>query len=259
MIVWTRRVRTLVATVRLLRRRHELRREIAAYIRLPDRSTVSAMDPQCRIHPGKMRVNILEVAHEEVLGPRVVRRRDDLRKIDDRWSIDREQDVVRRQISVHEIAAEESDHLRHQIAVHAHHRIALQGDLFEPRRRPTLVVEYELHQQNAFVEHHRRWRPHAGIDEPIQRIRLRRLPRLLGGVAAEPAAAVHRTLGPRIANFAAFLVLDVVLEAPHRAVLVDLRREHHITAADQRDGRLFAAFDPAKDLVDHAIGEQKIE
>ena len=217
------------------------------------------MDPQGWIHRGKVRVNILEVTHEEVLGTRVVRRRDDLRKIDDRRSIDSEQDVVRRQIAVHEIAAQESDQLRHEIAVDAHHRIALESDLFEPRRRPALVVEHELHHQNAFVEHHRRWRSHAGIDEPIQRIRLGRLPRLLGRVAAELAAAVHRTLGPRIANLAAFLVLDVVLEAPRRAVLVDLRREHRVTAADHRDGRLFAALDPAKDLVDHAIGEQKIE
>ena len=241
------------------RRRHELRCQIATDVCLPDRATVDAMDRERGVHRGQVRVHVLEVAEEEVLGARVVRGRDDLRKIDDRRALGGEQDVVRRQIAVHEIVAEQCDQLDDDIGVDAHHRIGLERDLFEPWRGPPLVIEHERHEQHALVKHHRCRGAYARIDELEQRIRFGRFPRLFGRIAAELAAAVHRALGPRIANLAAFFVLDVVLEAARLAVLVDLRREHGIAAADHRDGRFFAALDPAEDLVDHAIGQQRIE
>ena len=261
-VVRARRERTLVAAWSWQwgrQRRHELRREITTHVRLPDRATVDAVHAKRGIHRREVRVEVREVAQKVELGPGVVRGRDDLRKIDDSRPVDREQHVVGRQIAVDEIAAEQGDQLCDEIAIHAHHRLALERDLLEPRRRPALGVEHERHEEHALVEHHRLRRAHAGIDEAIQRVGLGRLPGLLGGISTELATAVHGALGPRVANLAAFLVLDVVLEAASVAVLVDLGREDQVAAADHRDGRFLAALDPAKYLVDHAIVEQRVE
>ena len=110
-----------------------------------------------------------------------------------------------------------------QVGVDADRRIALDRDVDQPRRGPALGVAHEVHEQHALVEHHGLRHADPAAHELVERVRLGGLPRLLGGVAPEPAAAVDRALGAAVADLAALLVVRVVLEAARRAVLVDLR------------------------------------
>jgi len=160
---------------------------------------------------------------------------------------------------VDEVAAEHHDHLLAQIEEDPAGRRRVEGDIDQPRRRPAVVADHQLHQQHALVEHHRPRHAHARGEEPRQRRLLGALPGVLGRVPPEAAAAVDRALRARVAGLAALLVLDVVLEAARRAVLVDLRRDDDAVAPDQRDVGFLAALQPAENLVDDAIGDQDVE
>jgi hypothetical protein len=117
-IVRTRALAVAVPPAAILRRRrrclagrHEVGRQLAADVRTPDLPGVVARRPERGIDRLEEAPHVLEIAVEERLGLAVVRRADDLREVDDDRTVRPQEHVVRREISVDEVASEHPDHL----------------------------------------------------------------------------------------------------------------------------------------------------
>ena len=188
-----------------------------------------------------------------------MRRGDDLREVDDDRPHRAPEHVVRRQVSVDEIAREDAYELRHHVVVRGVRLPDGEIGVDEPPRRVAVGVEHELHQEDAVEVEHGRRHPDVGRVELVQSVGLCRLPGVLGRGLAEARASVDGALRPRVADGAPLLVGRVVLEAARRAVLVDLRRDHVASEPDDVHLGLFAALQASQHLGDDPLGEEVFE
>jgi hypothetical protein len=188
-----------------------------------------------------------------------VRRRDDLREIDEGRPVHPDEDVVRGEIAVDDLAAEHPDHLRADVAVERTGGLGVDRRVDQPRRRLPLRVDDDLHEEHAPVEQERGRDPHAVGVELVEGVGLGRLPGVLRRVLAEAAPLLHRAPGPGVPDPPTLRVRRVVLEAPCLPVLVDLGGHHLPAIADKEDLGFLAALEAADDLVDHAVFEERIE
>jgi hypothetical protein len=239
--------------------RLEVRRQLAPHVGLPDLRHVSRAPHQARVVAREEEAQVLQVPLEEEFRPTVGRRRDGLRKVDDRGAVRAEQDVVGAQVPVDEIAAEYLHRLLPQIPVELRGKFWREHRVHETRRGLALGVHHQLHQQHALVKHHRRGHPHPGCMQLGERLGLGRLPGLLLGLLPKAAALLHGPPRAAVANEAPLFVARVVLEVALGALLVDLRR--HVLAAMRRDVdvRLLATLEASNDLINHAIREKDFE
>ena len=142
-----------------LPRRAKLGRQLAPHVRLPDLPGVAPPRHERAIDPREVPENVLRVTEEEPLRAAVVRRRNDLREIDDRRSRGRPEHVVGGEISVDEIAREDSYELREHVVVPGVRLGGSEVRIDDALGRVPLGVEDELHQENSVQEEH--WRRDA--------------------------------------------------------------------------------------------------
>src|SRR6266545_1964140 len=242
---------------RLAPGRHEVGGQLAADVRAPDLPRVARRRTERGVVRGEEAAQVLEVALEERLGLAVVRGPDDLRKVDHDRAVRADEHVVRREVAVDEVAAEHPHGLRAEVGVHRRRVLAGDAGVHEPGRRVAVGVEDELHEEDALVEHHRTRDAHPRGVQRVERVGLLRLPLLLRGGLAEPAAPGHRALRPRVADLAPLAVDRVVPERPRQARLVHLRSDRLAAVANDPEIGLLAALETRDDLVDDAVDEER--
>jgi hypothetical protein len=214
---------------------------------------------QRRVDRRKEAHQVAEVAPKILLGPRVLRRRHHLGKVDDHRAAHARQNVELRQVAMNEVGGQHLDDLAAKEQVHRAGLLGGQPRVDQPRRDPALCVADHLHQQHAFVEQHGLRHANARRVQGEHRVGFGRLPRLFRGLATERRALVHRALGAGVSHLAAFLVARVVLEAAKLARLVDLRGDGLTAVAHQPDLSLFAGLQLLKDFVDDAFFEELLQ
>ena len=134
-----------------------------------------------------------------------------------------EQNVVLRQVAVHDAGAQHAHDFPHQERVvraaplRRENSRSLSRGAASPSR-----VGHEFHQQHAFVKVVRGGHAHAGGGKPVQRIDFGALPRLFLDLAAEARAFVHRARLAAVLGLAAFGVIDGLAKTAFVGFLVDL-------------------------------------
>ncbi len=238
----------------------EVGRELAPHERAPDlRGIAAGGRAQAWVNRREVQPHVVQIAPKKELCAAVVGGRDDLRKVDDRRPPNAHQYIVGREVAVNQIGCEHLHHLRAQVAVQLTCQLRRDHRFDQSRGGLPFGVDHQLHQQHPLVEHHRGGNAHARGVQLVERVGLGRLPGLLRGRLAEPAAAIHRALGARVANRAPFLVAGVVLEIARVALFVDLGRHHLAVVAHQPDVGLLAALEAADHFIDDAVLEEEIE
>ncbi len=132
-------------------------------------------------------------------------------------------------------------------------------DVVEPRRHVAFRIGDELHQHHAVREGVGLRHAHAGRREPVERVHLHALPRLLLHLAAEARALGHRARVPAVPGVAPFPVQRSLPEVAPGRVLVDLRAAHFVAAPDGVDDRLLAAHELPQHRVDEAFADERLE
>ena len=236
-------------------RRHELRRQLAVGVRAPDLVRVARARLQRRVDLREVAQDVPRVAQEVHLGAAVVRRRDDLREIDDRRAGRAPEHVVRREVAVDELGRQDLHQLRQHVVIRGVRLRGVEAGVDDARGRLAVLAEHQLHQKDPLDVHHRRRHPHAGAMKRVERLDLGRLPGVLGGRAAERRAAGHRALIARVSDHATLFVARVVLEAALVPVLVRLGRDDAVAVLDDEHLGLFAGLQTPKDRGDDAFLE----
>jgi hypothetical protein len=203
--------------------------------------------------------NGFEISPEEELGLTVVRRANDLRKVDDDGALMPEQDVVWREIAVNQVEAQHAHNLRSKKFVDRGRLLGVGFSLDESRRRMPLGVNHQLHQEHALVEQHRGRHENAVRMKLEKGVSLGALPGFLGRALTKLRPLVHRALGARVPNDATFFVAGIVLEISIVALLVDLRGDHVLAVPNQKDFGFLAGLQATEHRVDDAICEQGFE
>ena len=219
---------------------------------LPVRPTAGA-----RREAREERREVVHVADQQLLGVAVLRRVDRLREVDDHRPVGIDEDVVIREVAVHDPRAQHLDDLAEQALEVRGGRLSVEVELRQPRRGVSVVAADELHDQHPVDEVPRGGDAHTLRVEPVDHVDLGRLPGLLLLRSAVAAAPVDGPLVARVADPTTLRVLGALLERALARVLVDLGHPHVAAGAHEVDLGLLAALEGTDDLVDDALVGQR--
>jgi hypothetical protein len=132
-------------------------------------------------------------------------------------------------------------------------------DLVQARRRITVRVPDEFHQQYALVYQMRRGHSHAHTGQPIQRVNFRVLP--LGFLHFAPVTTplAHGASVAAAACAASLLILGQLVKPPVLSLFVYLGAAQSAAAVHDVNRGLLTALQTTHDGIDHAVVDQRLQ
>ena len=230
--------------------------QIATFVELPHFLRVGQRS-SARRKAHEKRVEILDVAHQQLARVLIARSVDGLGKINDDRAVHVHQHVEVGQVAVHDSGAEHADDFSKKTRVNALRFLAGELELVEARRRSAIGPFDELHDEDAVYEMERFGHAHTGRFQAINHIDFGRAPARFFLLATVFGPFVDGALVAARANFAPFGVLRTILKAAILRFFVDFGDVVFAIARDPEHLRFFATLQRAHDLVDHALFEQR--
>ncbi|MNC07698.1 hypothetical protein D3C75_552540 [compost metagenome] len=158
-----------------------------------------------------------------------------------------------------EAGAEHAHHVADHLAVIDERLLGRERHVVEAGRHVAVGVRDELHQEHAVQTDIGGGHPHAGGSQLEQGIHLGVLPHLFVLLATVLGALLHGAGAAAVAHLAPFLIDHGLLEAALGGLFIDFGAADLVAAAHHIDVGFFAAHQPADDIVDQAVINQRLD